>query len=378
MRKGNQMSSDIISVEFIKDLKSRILSSRYNVAKVANLESLKLYFLIGKMIDDKFQTEKWGTKTLERVSERLQQELPGLRGFSGQNLRKMRVFYQEWSDLDVICSTVSNKLEKNLKSIRLTVSTKLKNKESELDPEQLKAFFSISFSHHFEIILKIKSYDARWYYISNTASQFWSLRHLRTELKNQSHLQAASLPNNFTNTLPDELSNKAIRSFKDQYLLDFVNLEDGDDEIDEKVLEQEIVLNIKKFLMSLGSDFSFLGNQYRLKVDDDEYFIDLLFFHRGLQALVAFELKKGKFKPEYVGKMNFYLSALDDLIKQPHENPSIGIILCKEKDNKKVEYSFRDFNKPMGVSTFKTTTKLPEIYKKALPDPETLKKLLGD
>lgn len=372
------MSSDIISVEFIKDLKSRILSSRYNVAKVANLESLKLYFLIGKMIDDKFQTEKWGTKTLERVSERLQQELPGLRGFSGQNLRKMRVFYQEWSDLDVICSTVSNKLEKNLKSIRVTVSTKLKNKESELDPEQLKAFFSISFSHHFEIILKIKSYDARWYYISNAASQFWSLRHLRTELKNQSHLQAARLPNNFTNTLPDELSNKAIRSFKDQYLLDFVNLEDGDDEIDEKVLEQEIVLNIKKFLMSLGSDFSFLGNQYRLKVDDDEYFIDLLFFHRGLQALVAFELKKGKFKPEYVGKMNFYLSALDDLIKQSHENPSIGIILCKEKDNKKVEYSFRDFNKPMGVSTFKTTTELPEIYKKALPDPETLKKLLGD
>ena len=130
--------------------------------------------------------------------------------------------------------------------------------------------------------------------------------------------------------------------------------------------------------MSLGSDFSFLGNQYRLKVEDDEYFIDLLFFHRGLQALVAFELKKGKFKPEYVGKMNFYLSALDDLIKQPHENPSIGIILCKEKDNKKVEYSFRDFSKPMGISTFITTSELPEQYKNALPKPQTLKKLLGD
>ena len=184
------------------------------------------------------------------------------------------------------------------------------------------------------------------------------------------------MPNNFTHTLNNTLSNKAIRAFKDQYLLDFVNIEDADEEIDERVLEQEIVNNIKKFMMSLGTDFSFMGNQYRLNVDGDEYFIDLLFFHRGLQALIAFELKKGKFKPEYVGKMNFYLSALDDIIKQPHENPSIGIILCKEKDDKKVEYSFRDFNKPMGVSVFITTEELPEKFKDALPNPEVLKNLL--
>jgi predicted nuclease of restriction endonuclease-like (RecB) superfamily len=204
------------------------------------------------------------------------------------------------------------------------------------------------------------------------------VRHLRTELKNQSHLQKQKIPNNFSTTLDDVLSNKAIRAFKDNYLLDFINVEDSDDEIDEKIIEKEIVLNIKKFLMSLGSDFSFLGNQYRLKVEEDEYFIDLLFFHRGLQSLVAFELKKGKFKPEYVGKMNFYLSALDDLVKQPHENPSIGIILCKGKNNKKVEYSFRDFNKPMGVASFTTTADLPEKYKNILPNPQTLKDLMGD
>ena len=128
--------------------------------------------------------------------------------------------------------------------------------------------------------------------------------------------------------------------------------------------------------MSLGNDFCFLGNQYRLLVSEEEYFIDLLFFHRGLQCLVAFELKRGKFKPEYIGKMNFYLSALDELVKQPHENPSIGIILCKEKDNKKVEYSFRDINKPMGVSTYKTSEKLPTQFRQALPDAETLKRLL--
>ncbi|MFO7879245.1 MAG: PDDEXK nuclease domain-containing protein, partial [Bacteroidales bacterium] len=172
------------------------------------------------------------------------------------------------------------------------------------------------------------------------------------------------------------LSGKAMRAFKDQYLLDFVNIEDADDEIDERVLENEIVNNIKKFIMSLGPDFTFMGNQYRLLVDEEEYFIDLLFFHRGLQALVAFDLKKAKFKPEYVGKMNFYLSALDDLIKHPRENPSIGIILCKEKDNKKVEYSFRDFTKPMGVAQYKTSENLPPELKNALPDAETLKNLM--
>lgn len=243
-------------------------------------------------------------------------------------------------------------------------------------PAEIVRFISVPFTHHYEIILKIKEESQRWYYINKTATEFWTVKHLRTELKNKSHLHERKLPNNFTDTLSNTLSNKAIQVFKDQYLLDFVNVEDADEEIDERVLESEIVQNIKKFMMSLGNDFSFMGNQYRINVDEDEYYIDLLFYHRGLQSLVAFDLKKGKFKPEYVGKMNFYLSALDDLVKQPHENPSIGIILCKDKDDKKVEYSFRDFNKPMGVSVFKTSQELPKQFKNALPTAEELKKLL--
>jgi len=367
-----------ISFNFIKQLKETILTSRYRVAKIANAESLKLYFAIGKALDKKFKEQKWGAKVLEGISERLQQELPGLRGFSGQNLRKMRMFYQYWNIHNPICSTITSKLENQENSICSSVTGELK--KSNIEPvvlNDIETFLSVSFSHHYEIILKIKDESDRWYYINKVAGQFWTVKQLRVELKNKSHLQELKLPNNFQNTLSPELSNKAIRSFKDQYLLDFVNIEDADDEIDEKVLEKEIVLNIKKFLMSLGSDFSFMGNQYRLIVDEDEYFIDLLFFHRGLQSLVVFELKKGKFKPEYVGKMNFYLSALDDLVKQQHENPSIGIIMCKEKDDKKVEYSFRDLNKPMGVSVFKTTKELPDKYKNALPNPEMLKSLLG-
>ena len=347
------------------------------MAKIANAESLRLYYIIGKLIDDETIKNAWGAKVLNAVSERLQQELPGLRGFSGSNLKKMRLFYKAWCNSDQISSTLTNQLKNTQKEISSTTANQLETGNGSKGEHNILNFLSISFSHHFEMIQYIKDIDSRWYYINKTATEFWSVRHLRTELKNKSHLQEYNLPNNFNKTMPDTLSNKAIRTFKDQYLLDFVNLEDADeDELDERILEKEIVQNIRRFLMSLGNDFAFMGNQYRLLVDEEEYFIDLLFYHRGLQALVAFDLKKGKFKPEYVGKMNYYLSALDDLVKQPHENPSIGIILCKEKNNKKVEYSFRDFNKPMGVAVYKTGEELPEKYKNALPDAETLKKLL--
>jgi len=177
--------------------------------------------------------------------------------------------------------------------------------------------------------------------------------------------------------LPEQqFKQKALMAFKDEMLLDFINIHDSEEEADERVLEQEIVLNIKKFIMALGVDFCFIGNQYRLCIDNDEYFIDLLFFNRRLQSLVAIDLKKGKFKAEYAGKMNLYLSALDEYIKQPHENPSIGIILCKEKNNKIVEFSFRDTSKPMGVVTYKTYKDLPENYKKLLPNFDQIKELL--
>jgi predicted nuclease of restriction endonuclease-like (RecB) superfamily len=198
---------------------------------------------------------------------------------------------------------------------------------------------------------------------------------LEKQIAENLYSKRGTLPNNFNNTLPQNHFEKALKTFKDEYLLDFINIEDGDEE-NERVLEHEIVRNIKKFILSLGNDFAFIGNQYRLIVDEQEYFIDLLFYNRKLQCLVAFELKTGKFKPEYLDKMNFYLSTLDDLIKQPHENPSIGIILCKEKSNKIVEYSFRDFNKAMGVASYKTSNELPEKYKETLPDADSLKQLL--
>jgi predicted nuclease of restriction endonuclease-like (RecB) superfamily len=188
------------------------------------------------------------------------------------------------------------------------------------------------------------------------------------------------MPNNFAQTIPDKMQAlKAIIAFKDEYLLDYINVEQLDErekDLDERVLEQGIVANIKKFIMTFGHDFSFIGNQYRIEVEGEELFLDLLFFNRELNALVAVELKSGKFRPSYLGQLNTYLSALDQYVRKPHENPSIGIILCKEMNHTFVQFAVRDYTKPMGVATYRTTEEMPENWRKVLPDIDELKKLL--
>jgi len=241
----------------------------------------------------------------------------------------------------------------------------------------LQQFLQLGFTHHCEIMYNVKSLEERLFYVEHCATEFWSVETLKYHLKSNLFASRGKLPNNFQTTISDkDLQRKALLSFKDEYLLDHINIESPDDEPDERVLESAIVNNIRKFIMALGKDFSFIGNQYRLMVEEDEYFVDLLFFNRKLQCLVAFDLKRGNFKPEYLGKMNFYLSALDDMVRLPHENHSIGIILCKSQKQKTVEYAFRDMTKPMGVATYKTATELPPEYRDVLPDAERLKELL--
>ena len=354
--------------ESIKALKSAILSSRYKAAALVNKELLLLYFTVGKFISEKVEKEKWGAKVIDNLSNDLQLELPGLRGFSGTNIKRMRFFFESWREQTVISPLLTDQLQIiDIEHIEFRPSV----------TDQLeKTFFNISFTHHIEILQNSQSVEEKIFYIQKAAIEFWSVGTLKHQLKNKLFSNSGSLPNNFLKTISnEELRNKALQSFKDEYLLDFINLEEPDEE-DERVLESGIVQNIKKFLMSLGTDFAIISNQYRLIVEDEEYFLDLLFFNRRLQCLVVFELKTGKFKPEYLGKMNFYLSALDEYVKQPHEQPSIGIILCKEKKNKIVEFSFRDFNKAMGVSTYKTSATLPKAFKGLIPDAETFKKLM--
>jgi predicted nuclease of restriction endonuclease-like (RecB) superfamily len=365
----------------IKQLKAAILASRYKAAVLASKELLTLYFNVGKLITEREKQGKWGDKILAQLSTDLQHELPGLKGFSATNIKRMRLFYQQWNGCFVIGPTPSDQLQKMKKTDELNKLMINHLPTDQFSPtlsdQLIQHFFSVSFSHHYEILLKTSSIEERQFYIAKIATEFWSLETLKHHLKNKLFKKKGTMPNNFSTAIANEnLRAKALQSFKDEYLLDFINIEDPDEE-DERMIENEIVRNIKKFLMSLGADFAFISNQYRLIVDDIEYFADLLFFNRKLQCLVAFDLKKGKFKPEYAGKMNFYLSALDEYIKQPHELPAIGIILCKERNNKTVEFSFRDMHKPMGVSTYKTSSQLPKQFKNALPTAETFKKLMG-
>jgi predicted nuclease of restriction endonuclease-like (RecB) superfamily len=364
-------------IQAVKAIKQAILESRYRAARLVNKEVLALYYAIGGYISVRSRAAKWGTNAIGVISDLLQQELPGLRGFSETNIKRMRIFYEEWSGLFENRPLSTDDLEmpvilmgdNNHITIR-PLST------DELSPEELEAFLTVGFSNHYEILAHVKDFQQRLFYVGRCASGFWSVKKLLYYLGEDLYSKEGTMPNNFAMTISDsELRQRALSSFKDEYFLDFVNIEDPD-EIDERVLEQQIVRNIRNFIMALGRDFSFIGNQYRLVIAEKEYFIDLLFFNRRLQSLVAIELKRGEFKPEYAGKLNFYLSALDEYVKLPNENPSIGIILCKDKDSKTVEFAFRDINKPMGVATYKTSKELPHEYRGILPDPEELIKLM--
>ncbi|OIP82238.1 MAG: hypothetical protein AUK44_08245 [Porphyromonadaceae bacterium CG2_30_38_12] len=362
----------------IQAIKDAILKSRYRAASLVNRELLSLYFGIGKFISENSRNHFWGTNAIETISVKLQVELPGLRGFSPVNIKRMRQFYEEWEkyiqDADnqnsVIRPSVPDEIQTDLLLVNRPLST------DDMFNINSHYFLSIGFTHHYEILVKAKTLEERLFYINNCATEFWSVEKLKYNLKASLFHKQGSMPTNFEKTIQNSnLQKQALQSFKDEYLLDFINIEDPD-ELDERLLENEIVLHIKKFIMALGSDFSFMGNQYRLEVDEKEFFIDLLFFNRRIQCLVAIELKRGEFKPEYAGKLNFYLSGLDEYIKLPHENPSIGIILCKSQSKKIVEFAFRDTSKPMGVATYQLATQLPEEYRNILPDAETLRELL--
>ena len=374
-------TNDIITYsDAVKQLKNAILKSRYTAAKLVNKEMLLLYYFAGKYVSVNSRNKNWGLGAIDSISAMLQQELNGLRGFSATNLKNMRIFYEGWAEIEPLLLRNSSVMlfDFMIAENRQTTSDDLESSNRQMVSDDLEeTFFRLGFSQHMAILQAVKDTQSRLFYMQKCATEFWTYETLKHHLKNQLHNQIGKLTHNFEHTLPEQqFKQKALMVFKEEMLLDFINIQDTDEEPDERVLEQEIVLNIKKFIMALGVDFSFIGNQFRLLIDEEEYFVDLLFFNRKLQSLVAIELKKGKFKAEYAGKMNLYLSALDEYVKQPHENPSIGIIMCKEKNNKVVEFAFRDTTKPMGVVIYKTYKELPENYKKLLPNFDQLKKLL--
>ena len=354
-------------IKFISELKDSIIRSRYKAASLANREMLLLYYHTGYKLLEKIRKSNWGTGVVRNISDDLQKELPGLRGFSYRNLQKMKQFYEKYElfknvllpiqnqDFIIVPSVTAQITDNELMPL-ITAQTNEESKEQQVESFVENVFLKIGFTHHITLINKCKDINERIFYFQKTIENQWSVTILEHHITSRLYQLKGKMINNFESTLPKKMHKHATDAFKSEYLLDYINL---DEEDDERVLESEIMRNIKKFIMSLGNDFSFIGNQYRVIVGEEEFFIDLLFFHRTLQSLVALELKRGKFKAEYAGKMNLYLSALDEYVKKAHEKPSIGIILCKEKDDKVIEFAFRDYNKAMAVPKLNTSSKIP-------------------
>ena len=377
-------SQDTLSREWrdaVKAIKSAILQSQYRAAKGVNREQLSLYFGIGRYISEHSRKGFWGTGAIDRISEQLQKELPGLRGFSSANLKFMRQFYEAWTP--VIIGQNSNSIATAIELEDAdTVQTQLLLPVNRLPMAidlNFEEFVSVSFSHHMEIIHKVKETNERIFYIHQAYQNQWDKYKLRDMLKADLFHHQASLPNNFAKTMPDtQTALQAIEMFKDEYLLDFINVEELGErdkaDIDEREVEQAIVHNVKNFIMTFGRDFTFVGNQYHIEKFGHTSYPDLLFYNRELAALVVVELKRGEFKPAYLGQLSAYLRILDSEVKKPFENPSIGIILCKQADKSYVEFLIQGYENPMGVATYKTA----EDVRKVLPSEEELRRVMDE
>lgn len=361
-------------------IKEAILHSQYRAAKMVTGEELSLNFGIGAYVSNRSRQEKWGTSIIESISEQLRRELPGLRGFSARSIRNMRTFYEYWTQY-LIWQPSAAKLQLSINQDTIDIDCFSLQKWSPVAAEiNREEFLGISFSHHLEILQKTKDIQEVLFYIHQTVLHKWDKYDLRNRLKEGLYQKQGAAANNFLLTMPFNDARKAVGMFKDEYLLDYINIDemevDKPEDIDERVIEKAIVRNIKQFIMTFGRDFAYIGNQYHLEIFGEELFPDLLFLNRELNCMVVVELKKGAFKPAYIGQLQTYMKVLDDKVRKPHENPTIGILLCKSANKAFVEYVIRDYTHPMGVATYKTAEDMSEELRKALPDMDEMRKLL--
>ena len=323
----------------LAEVRERIRSAQYAALRAVNTELVGLYWDIGRMIVERQEAEGWGKSVVQQLAADLRVEFPGMAGFSRRNVFYMREFYLRYRDLPKVQPLVAQ----------------------------------IGWTHNLLILQRCKDALEREFYIRMTRKFGWTKNVLIHQIENRSYEKSLLGQTNFDRALTPELRAHARLAVRDEYTFDFLEL---GDEHGERELERAIIARVEDFLRTLGGLFAFVGSQFRLEVDGDEYFIDLLLFHRRLRCLVAVDLKIGKFQPEFVGKMQFYLAALDRQVREENENPAIGIILCKEKNRTVVEYALHDARKPIGVATYRVTKRLPKELEGQLPSPGEIARLL--
>ena len=328
-------------IHLLQDIKQRIRSAQYEALRTVNKGIINLYWDIGKIIVFRQKKENWGKSVVERLAADLQKEFSGIQGFSSQNIWRMRQFYLAYEN-----------------------NTKL----SPLVRE-------IGWSHNIIILMHCKNTLEREFYIRMTKRMGWSKNILIHQIENETYEKTLTNQTNFSSALPARIKDQAKLAVKDEYLFDFLELSEEHREME---LERALLSKVNRFLVEMGGAFAFLGNQFRLEIEGEEFFIDIVLYHRRLKCLVAIELKVGKFLPEYVGKMQFYLAALDNLVREKDENPSIVIILCRDKKRTIVEYALKESNKPIAVAQYRLTQTLPRELQKELPAPELIRKLFDE
>ena len=325
-------------IELIDNLKQEITNARIRAHLSVNKEMIELYWKIGAQILERQKQEGWGSKVIENISKDLRNEFPEMKGLSPRNLVYMQTFASVYDKFEIT--------------------------------QQLAA--QIPWGHNCVIMDKLGSFDDRIWYIERTIENGWSRNVLNLQIQSKLHLRQGKSINNFQTTLPSPQSDLAISIIKDPYNLEFLDIQGS---FNERELEGKLIDHIRKFLLELGQGFAFIGNQYHIELEGEDYYIDMLMYHVKLKCYVVIELKTGKFKPEYAGKLNFYLNLMDKKVKDDSDNPTIGLILCEDKKGITVEYAIEGINKPMGVSRFKLTETLPEQLKKYLPTPEEITKI---
>jgi len=326
--------------EFIISLKDRIRTAQVKAAVSVNRELVLLYWEIGNDILSRQEREGWGTKVIGRLSSDLMHEFPEMKGFSVRNLKYMRKFAESWRDVSIV--------------------------------QELLA--QITWYHHIALLDKVKDKKEREWYIHETIRHGWSRNILVHQIESRLVNRAGTAVTNFSTTLPVPQSELAQEIMKDPYLFDFLST---GNRISERELHQSLLEKLRDFLVELGIGFAFLGSEYHLEIGDQDFYFDLLFYHTRLHCYIVIELKIGTFIPEFAGKLNFYLSAADDLLRDPAmDKPSIGILLCREKNRVIAEYALRDMAKPMAVSSYHLGQTLPPQFQEQLPGTDRLKDLI--
>lgn len=345
--------------DLLGEVKLRIQSAQTRAMFSVNAELIRLYWDIGCLIEGRQKREGWGASVIPRLSSELRNELPELKGFSTRNMDRMVAFYRDYPHPDQFSPQTVAKLGTGKKSPQAVAKS--------LSEGSL--LWSVPWGHHVHLMTKVKDVGIRQWYMEQTLANGWRRNVLTLMIESDAHRRTGKAVSNFGQQLPSPQSDLVQQTLKDPYIFDFLTIEEP---FHERELETELVRHLEKFLLELGQGFAFVGRQYRVTVGEDDFSIDLLFYHLRLRAFVVIDLKTGPFKPEHAGKLNFYCNVVNDQLRHEQDQPTIGLILCQTKDNVLAEYALTGIDKPIGVSSYELTRALPKRLQSALPTVEQI------